>query len=184
MGAGYGDGVVPLGDCTYFWDKVTDDNTAAVESRDLAGWRAVFEQRLPAGSALPQAVTSWERLTPVDVRPFWAADQGGPGFALAGDAAGVVHPHSAQGANLALEDALGLGEALGSPSAGSPIPPTSLRRYARTRHLRRRRFVVQSLLAAAFMDGPGRFGRALRAGNFAASRSPAGWRALLQLAYR
>src|SRR5204862_3184017 len=75
LGPGYGDGVVPLGDGTYFWDRVTQENRAAVESRDLAGWRAVFDERMPPGSPLPGAITSWAQLTEVEVRPFWARRQ-------------------------------------------------------------------------------------------------------------
>jgi 2-polyprenyl-6-methoxyphenol hydroxylase-like FAD-dependent oxidoreductase len=181
LGPGYGDGVVPLGDGMYFWDRVTAENRAAVEAQDLAGWRRVYEGRLPPGSEIAAAVTSWEQLTLVHVRPFWAQDQAADGVALVGDAAGVVHPHSAQGANLALEDAVALGEALGDGAGGEPVPHRHLAAYERPRHRRRRRFVLQSLLAAGFMDAPSRAWRVVRVANLAGSRLGPGQRVLLRL---
>jgi 2-polyprenyl-6-methoxyphenol hydroxylase-like FAD-dependent oxidoreductase len=160
-GPGYADGVVPLRDGTYFWDCVTSQNQAAVEARDLAGWREAFERRLPPGSELPHAIESWEELTVVRVRPFWAQELVADGAVLAGDAAGTVHPHSAQGANLALEDAVALGEAL---------PRGALESYARSRGRRRRGFVLWSLLAALSMDAPNVAWRAVRRSGFAWNR--------------
>jgi 2-polyprenyl-6-methoxyphenol hydroxylase-like FAD-dependent oxidoreductase len=180
-GPGYGDGVVPLGDGTYFWDRVTSENRGAVESRDLGGWRQVYERRLPPESQVPGAVTSWEDLTLVHVRPFWTADQIADGAALAGDAAGVVHPHSAQGANLALEDAVALGEVLADHTGSEPVPRGALETYGRPRQRRRRRFVLQSLLAAGTMDAPNAAWRAVRSANFATSRVGPVRRALLRL---
>jgi 2-polyprenyl-6-methoxyphenol hydroxylase-like FAD-dependent oxidoreductase len=181
LGPGYGDGVVPLGDGTYLWDRVTGENRAAVDAQDLAGWRRVYERRLPPGSPVPKAVTSWEQLTVVHVRPFWALSQTAPGAALVGDAAGVVHPHSAQGANLALEDAVALGDVLGRHRGSDPVPLRLLAEYGRPRHRRRRRFVLQSLLAAGFMDAPSPLWRAVRAANLAASRFGPGRRLALRL---
>jgi 2-polyprenyl-6-methoxyphenol hydroxylase-like FAD-dependent oxidoreductase len=180
-GPGYGDGVVPLGDGTYFWDRVTQENRAAVESRDLGGWRQVYEGRLPPESEVPAAVASWEQLTLVRVRPFWAIDQIAEAAALAGDSAGVVHPHSAQGANLALEDAVALGEVLAGHTTTEPVPRGLLQAYGTPRRRRRRRFVLQSLLAAGTMDAPNAAWRAVRAANFAWSRVGPARRALLRL---
>jgi 2-polyprenyl-6-methoxyphenol hydroxylase-like FAD-dependent oxidoreductase len=180
LGPGYGDGVVPLGDGTYFWDRVTAENRSAVEAQDLAGWRRVYQERLPPGSEVPAAVTSWRQLTPVHVRPFWARDQIGDGMALVGDSAGVVHPHSAQGANLALEDAVALTEVLGKHSGREPVARRFLAEYRRRRQRRRRRFVLQSLLAAGFMDAPNPAWRAVRSVNLAASRVGPARRMLLR----
>ncbi len=180
-GPGYGDGVVPLGDGTYFWDRVTSENRAAVESRDLGSWRQVYERRLPPDSEVPAAVTSWEQLTLVHVRPFWAVDQIAEAVVLAGDAAGVVHPHSAQGANLALEDAMALGEVLVRHTRNEPVPRRLLEAYRRSRQRRRRRFVLQSLLAAGTMDAPNAAWRVVRAANFAWSRVGPARRTLLRL---
>jgi 2-polyprenyl-6-methoxyphenol hydroxylase-like FAD-dependent oxidoreductase len=181
LGPGYGDGVVPLGDGVYFWDRVTAENRSAVEARNLGEWRRVYAGRLPSGSEVPAAVSSWEQLTAVHVRPFWANGLVADGVALAGDAAGVVHPHSAQGANLALEDAVALGTALGSYAGRVPAPHRLLAAYGRPRQRRRRRFVLQSLLAAGFMDAPNYAWRAVRAANLAGSRFGPGRRALLRL---
>jgi 2-polyprenyl-6-methoxyphenol hydroxylase-like FAD-dependent oxidoreductase len=178
LGSGYGDGVVPLGDSTYFWDRVTVENCAAVEAQDLTSWRRVYEGRLPPGSELPSAVSSWEQLTLVCVRPFWAREQVADGMALVGDATGVVHPHSAQGANLALEDAVALGNVLGNWAGEKPVPHRVLAAYGRPR--RRRRLVLQSLLAAGFMDARGPGWRAVREVNLAVSRLGPGRRMLLR----
>lgn len=180
-GPGYGDGVVPLGDGTYFWDRVTPENRAVVESRDLGGWRQVYERRLPPESEVPAAVTSWDQLTRVHVRPFWAVNQIADAVALAGDAAGVVHPHSAQGANLALEDAVALGEVLAGHTTAESVPRRLLEAYAASRERRRRRFVLQSLFAAGTMDAPNVAWRVVRAANFAWSRVGPARRALLRL---
>jgi 2-polyprenyl-6-methoxyphenol hydroxylase-like FAD-dependent oxidoreductase len=181
LGPGYGDGVVPLGDGTYFWDRVTEENRRAVETRDLAQWRNVYARRLPPGSALPEAVTSWSQLTTVEVRPFWAMSQVADGAVLAGDAAGVVHPHSAQGANLALEDAVALGDALAGDSGPRPLTAEALAAYGRPRLRRRRRFVLQSVLAAAVMDAPNPFWRLVRMMNLLSSRTVTGQRVALRL---
>jgi 2-polyprenyl-6-methoxyphenol hydroxylase-like FAD-dependent oxidoreductase len=182
LGRGYGDGVVPLRDGTYFWDRVTPENRAAVEAQDVAGWRRVYEQRLPPGSELPAAVTAWEQLTVVDVRPFWVKQQVVDGMALAGDAAGVVHPHSAMGANLALEDAVALSNMLRSHAGDHPIPRRLLAAYGRPRQRRRRSHLLQSLLAAGLMDAPTPRWRAVRALNLACSRVGPARRAFLKLA--
>jgi 2-polyprenyl-6-methoxyphenol hydroxylase-like FAD-dependent oxidoreductase len=181
LGPGYGDGVVPLGDGIYFWDRVTAKNRSAVEAQDLAGWRQVYAGRLPPGSEVPAAVSSWEQLTTVNVRPFWAKDQVADGAALAGDAAGVVHSHSAQGANLALEDAVALGSVLSNHAGPEPVPHRLLAAYGRPRQRRRRRFVLQSLLAAGFMDAPNPAWRTVRAANLALSRVGPARRAFIRL---
>jgi 2-polyprenyl-6-methoxyphenol hydroxylase-like FAD-dependent oxidoreductase len=184
LGRGYGDGVVPLGDGVYFWDRVTAENRTAVEARDLEGWRRVYARRLPPGSEIPAAVTSWEHLTLVHVHPFWARRQVVDGAALAGDAAGVVHPHSAQGANLALEDAVALGEALDRHAGVEAVLTGALAAYERPRRRRRRRVVLQSLLAAGFMDAPNPAWRAIRAANLAGSRFGPGRRMLVRMVIR
>jgi 2-polyprenyl-6-methoxyphenol hydroxylase-like FAD-dependent oxidoreductase len=65
-------------------------------------------------------------------------DEWGKGrVTLLGDAAHPVLPHTAQGAALALEDAVALGLAL----AGRPDPAAALRKYERVRSRRTRRVV-------------------------------------------
>jgi 2-polyprenyl-6-methoxyphenol hydroxylase-like FAD-dependent oxidoreductase len=169
-GAGYGNGVCPLLDGTYFWDRLTDANRPAVAARDLMGWRATYERRVPCASEFLDALDTWEQLIRVEVRPFWAAVRTAPGAALVGDAAGAVHPHSAQGANLALEDAAALGDALASHIRSGAVAREPLSAYARARHAKLRRYVLWSLLAAGSIDGPSRFWRAARSGGFRCNR--------------
>ena len=165
-GNGYADGVCPLPDGTYFWDCVTDQNRRAVEAHDLDGWRETYERRVPRAGEFVGAIRSWSELWEVEVRPFWAARRVAPGAVLVGDAAGSVHPHTAQGANLALEDAADLGAALASHPR-SPHPPAELLRdFARARHRKLRRYVVWSLAAAASLDGPSTMWRVVRRQGF------------------
>jgi 2-polyprenyl-6-methoxyphenol hydroxylase-like FAD-dependent oxidoreductase len=168
-GPGYADGVVPLPDGTYFWDRVTRANREAVEARDVDGWRAEFAGRVAQGPELAAAVRSWDQLTVVNVRPFWAKRRIAEGVALAGDAAGAVHPHAAQGANLALEDAVALGEALGDASAGS-VPEGMLEPYGRERQRRLRRYVLWSIWSARSFDAPNPLWRPGRRIGFALNR--------------
>jgi salicylate hydroxylase len=165
-GPGYGNGVAPLLDGTYFWDRVTDANRPAVAARDLTGWRAIYEQRVPCAGEFLDELDAWERLTRVEVRPFWAAARTAPGAALVGEAAGVVHPHAAQGANLALEDAAALGDTLASHTRAGADPSEPLSAYARARQGKLRRYVLWSLLAAASIDAPSPLWRAVRWGGF------------------
>jgi 2-polyprenyl-6-methoxyphenol hydroxylase-like FAD-dependent oxidoreductase len=162
-GEGYADGVAPLPDGTYFWDCVDDANSTAVAAGDLAAWRATYERRVGGAGELLEPVERWEQLTVIGVRPFWAATRAAPGVALAGDAAGAVHPHSAQGANLALEDAVALGQAVAGDSRTSP---NGLSLYARARQRKLRRYVLWSLLAAGSLDGPSPVWRAVRRSGF------------------
>jgi len=134
-----------------------------VEAGDLAAWRATFERRVSSAGEFLDALQRWEQLTVIGVRPFWAATRAAPGAALAGDAAGAVHPHAAQGANLALEDAVALGEAVAGLS-GTLTRRLSL--YARARQRKLRRYVVWSLLAAGSLDGPSAAWRAVRRYGF------------------
>jgi 2-polyprenyl-6-methoxyphenol hydroxylase-like FAD-dependent oxidoreductase len=160
-GAGYANGVAPLCDGTYFWDCVTEANRRAVQARDLATWHATYRRRVPHAGQFVAAIDSWKQLTFVQVRPFWASERSAPGAALVGDAAGSVHPHSAQGANLALEDAAALGDALAGRAHRGDLQ-AALSRSARRRERKLRRYVLWSLLAAGSLDGPSRPWRALR----------------------
>jgi 2-polyprenyl-6-methoxyphenol hydroxylase-like FAD-dependent oxidoreductase len=166
-GPAYADGVVPLPDGTYFWDRVTAENRDAVTNRDPAGWGAVFSGRVAEGQRLAEAIKSWGQLTLVEVRPFWARSRTAAGAILIGDAAGAVHPHAAQGANLALEDAIALGEALGDVRADYP---DRLRRMAHRRERRLRQYVLWSLLAARTYDAPRAWMRPMRRASLAWNR--------------
>lgn len=182
-GPGYADGVVPLPDGTYFWDRVTRENREAVRARDVRAWREVFEGRVAGGPGLAAAVRSWDQLTVVEVRPFWAKRRIGEGVALAGDAAGAVHPHGAQGANLALEDSVALGHAVAEATSPGPVSRELLQPYSRQRHRRLRRFVLWSLISARSYDAPSPIWRPQRRIGFAVNRLGPVRRGLLRLTY-
>ena len=177
-GDGYADGVCPLADGTYFWDCVTDENRGAVAAGDLERWREAYERRVPDAWEFVDAVRDWSQLWEVEVRPFWARERTASGAVLVGDAAGSVHPHAAQGANLALEDAADLGAALATSSQNG-APAEALRRFARARHRKLRRYVLWSLVAAASLDGPNPVWRAVRRQSFRNTRIRPLRRALL-----
>jgi 2-polyprenyl-6-methoxyphenol hydroxylase-like FAD-dependent oxidoreductase len=178
-GPGYGNGVVPLGEHVYFWDHVTPENREAVERRDLAGWRAVYAERLPLGADIAAAIPSFEELSVLAGRTQWARARIAEGAALAGDAAATVHPHAGQGANLALEDAVALGEVLAAQDRG-PVTRHALEPYARARHRKGLLYVAWSLLAARSFDAPTPAWRAVRTLNSYWNRVPPVRRALLR----
>jgi 2-polyprenyl-6-methoxyphenol hydroxylase-like FAD-dependent oxidoreductase len=107
-------------------------------------------------------VGSWDELTVLTARPFRARTRIAPGAALIGDAAGTVHPHVGQGANLALEDAVALGEVL---LAGRPLAE-----YARPRERKLRRYIAFSRFSAGSLDAPNAAWRAVRRSGYLWSR--------------
>lgn len=161
-GTGYSDGVMPLGDGAYFYDSVTADNRAPVEAADLDGWRAVYATRVPYAAELTAPITSWEELSVFGARPSRAARRAAHGAALLGDAAAVVHPHSAQGANLALEDGVALGELLAKQEPTREIRFGDLAPYQRERGRKAARYVAWSRLAGWSFDGASAPARANR----------------------
>jgi 2-polyprenyl-6-methoxyphenol hydroxylase-like FAD-dependent oxidoreductase len=152
-GTGYADGVMPLGDHAYFYDSVTADNRAAVEAGDLDGWRAVYARRVPEALELTAGLASWDELSVFGAWPSRAASRAGDGAALLGDAAAVVHPHSAQGANLALEDGVALGELLAKQDPARELRLSDLVPYQRERGRKAMRYVAWSRLAGWTFDG-------------------------------
>ena len=176
-GDGYANGVCPLPDGTYFWDCITAENHPAVAGRDLDAWRVTYQRRVPCADEFVGGLHAWEQLTEVEVRPFWAETRAAPGALLLGDAAGTVHPHAAQGANLALEDAA---ELLDAVAADARTDSDLLRSYARARQRKLRRYVIWSLLAAGVLDGRNRLWRIARRQNFRSSQISLVRRAILK----
>src|SRR5215208_3835431 len=179
-GPGFGDGVVPVRAQALFWDHVTAQNRAAVEAQDLAQWRALYGRRVPGGLDITAAIASWDELTVFTVRTQLARRRTADGAALAGDAAATVHPHTAQGANLALEDAVALGELLSERRSREPVRRAELERYERSRHRKAFRYVFASPVAAGYIDAPNAGWRAMRAVGRYAARVPPLRRAALR----
>ena len=161
-GTGYADGVMPLGEAAYFYDSVTPNNRTAVEAKDLDGWRAVYATRVPYAAELTAGLASWEKLSVFGARPCRATRRVADGAALLGDAAAAVHPHSAQGANLALEDGVALGELLARLDPTRELRGSHLAPYQRERGQKAARYVAWSRLAGWTFDGATALARANR----------------------
>jgi 2-polyprenyl-6-methoxyphenol hydroxylase-like FAD-dependent oxidoreductase len=166
-GPGYADGVVPLGERAYFWDHVLADDRAAIEARDLELWRERYARRVPVGRELASALEDFDQLLLLEVRVQRARRRIAPGATLIGDAAGTVHPHSAQGANLSLEEAITLADALTQRQAGAgPVTEHELARWSRARGRRLGAFQAWSLWVAHTWDAPHRVWRVNRRVGF------------------
>jgi 2-polyprenyl-6-methoxyphenol hydroxylase-like FAD-dependent oxidoreductase len=179
-GAGYANGVMPLGDRAYFYDSVTPANQTAVEARDLDGWRAAYAARVPYAAELTGGLTSWDELTVLSARPGWASRRIADGAALLGDAAAIVHPHSAQGTNLALEDGVALGQLLAGLDPSTALRRAGLAPYQRPRGRKAARYVAWSRWAGATFDGATTPWRAVRWSGWQWQRVPPVRRALLR----
>jgi 2-polyprenyl-6-methoxyphenol hydroxylase-like FAD-dependent oxidoreductase len=174
-GRGWADGVIPMPGGSDFWDGVTAENADAVARRDFDAWRAVYRTRVPEADALLEGVSSLDDLRELTGRTQRAVPRALPsGVALAGDAAAAVHPHTGQGANLALVDGLALGSALARGGAAEVMA------YARERDRRMRVTVPMSLLTGYTFDGPNLAWRGVRAAGYAYSRIPPVHKAFLR----
>jgi 2-polyprenyl-6-methoxyphenol hydroxylase-like FAD-dependent oxidoreductase len=180
-GVGYANGVIPLGDRAYFYDSVTPANRRAVEAGDLDGWRAAYAARVPYAAELTAGLTRWEDLTVLAARPGRARRRIADGAALLGDAAAIVHPHSAQGTNLALEDGVALGELLARLDPSAALRRTDLEPYQRLHGRKAARYVAWSRWAGATFDGATTRWRVVRWYGWQWQRVPPVRRALLRL---
>ena len=181
-GRGYANGVIPMRDGLYFWDHVTEANAAAVEARDFAGWAEEYARRVPGGDAIAAQVGSFDRLAVLAGRTHRVKSRLSGRFVLAGDAAAAVHPHTGQGGNLALEDALALAQALRARAGGGGgALDGALAAYARARDAKARRYVPWSRFVGPSLDGANIFWRALRASGYAWNRVPPVRRELLRV---
>jgi 2-polyprenyl-6-methoxyphenol hydroxylase-like FAD-dependent oxidoreductase len=172
-GRGWANGVISMREGADFWDGITEENREAVERRDFDAWREVYRRRVPEADALLEGFSSLDQLPTLSGRTHRAVPRVMPGVVLAGDAAAAVHPHSGQGGNLALVDAVALGEAL---IGGRD---EDVEAYATARDRRMRLTVPFSLLTGYTYDGPNLAWRAVRAAGYGWSRVPPVRRALL-----
>ena len=177
LGPGYGNGVMRAAAGAYFWDHVDPAVRPAVEARDFTAWRALYTERVPCGRQVTAGLRSFDELTVLSGRLLLVGKRSVGGAVLVGDAAGAVHPHSGQGANLALEDAVALGDALHAVGGSAPVPARRLAGYSRAS--RRAKAVVRSAVAAKTLDAPNAAWRLVRLGTFEAGRLGPVRRALL-----
>ncbi len=166
-GKGWCDGVLPLGGRTYFFDHITDENRDAVERHDFEAWRAIYAQRVPEAMEIAAHLSSFDDVSFLSGRTHHTVPRALPGIALVGDAAAAVHPHSGQGANLALEDAVALGTAF---AEHGPRSTAALDGYARGRDAKLRRYVPWSILIGRTFDGPTPGWRAFRRASYLTTR--------------
>jgi 2-polyprenyl-6-methoxyphenol hydroxylase-like FAD-dependent oxidoreductase len=169
-GDGWCDGVVPLGDRSYFFDHVTGDNRDAVKRRDFEAWRAIYAGRFPQAARIAETLSSFDELALLTARTHVASPRRRPGTVLIGDAAAAVHPHNGQGANRALEDAWQLGRLL---AAHGPLAHARIDRWAKVRERASRSQVGWSILIARIFDGPNPAWRVVRAGGYVLAKVPA-----------
>lgn len=115
--------------------------------------------------ALIESIPDWRAWSLSDREPLTGARQMADGrVALLGDAAHPMLPYLAQGAGMAIEDAVALGGALGDDASDRPGGvPAALMRYAEARWQRNARVQARARRNAAIfhMTGPMRFGRDL-----------------------
>ena len=184
-GPGYADGVVPMSEHAYFWDHVFGENRAAVDARDLDGWRDVYARRVPVGRDVAAPLDRFDNLIRLDVRVRRSRRRSAAGAALIGDAAGTVHPHSARGANLALEEAVTLADVLAQRSAhAGHVTEDELAHWTRRRDRRLAGWQALSLWFAHSFDAPNAFWRATRATSFGWARVTPVHRRLFRLSAR
>jgi 2-polyprenyl-6-methoxyphenol hydroxylase-like FAD-dependent oxidoreductase len=167
-GRGYANGVIPMREGLYFWDHVTEANAAAVEARDFGAWAEEYARRVPGGEAIAAEIGSFEGLAVLEGRTHRVKSRVSGRFALAGDAAAAVHPHTGQGGNLALEDAVALADGL----RGGGSLDDALAAYAQARDAKARRYVPWSRFIGPALDGSNLLWRALRASGYVWARVP------------
>ena len=124
---------------------------------------------MPEGERIAGSLGSFDDVGFLSGRTHRSLPRSAPGCALVGDAAAAVHPHNGQGANLALEDALTLGELL---ARHGPASAEALAAYAKLRDAKARLQVPYSIFIGRIFDGPTTGWRALRSFGYLAARIP------------
>src|SRR5262249_23467601 len=135
LGDGVEIGLAKASRTAIYWYVSLVDEFAAVDADAILDRcaRGLDERALAIMRAAPPDSIRHDPLFMRDPLPRW----GDGNVTLLGDAAHPVLPHTAQGAALALEDAVALGLALGP--GGDPI--AALRRYEEVRAARTRRVI-------------------------------------------
>ncbi|MEJ7687826.1 MAG: FAD-dependent monooxygenase [Variovorax sp.] len=145
---------------------VLAESAAAGDARDwnrassLAALQAATGRCAPALQALIEAMPSWGAWTLHDRPPLTGPEQmAADRVGLVGDAAHPMLPYLAQGAGMAIEDAVALADALGG--AASPEVPAALTRYAAVRWERNARVQARARRNGEIFHatGPIRVGR-------------------------
>jgi 2-polyprenyl-6-methoxyphenol hydroxylase-like FAD-dependent oxidoreductase len=169
---GWHNGVVPTEDGCYFWDHVTPENRAPVEAGDLGTWKRHYEQRVPVGREIVAPLERWDELGVLTLRKVRARQRVVAGAALVGDAAGTVHPAVSQGANLALEDAVALGDVLARYRGSAPISRAALEEYVGVRDRKLRVYQAWSYFSAGCLDSPNQIWRLVGLAGLGLARIP------------
>lgn len=175
-GRNFANGVVPMREGVYFWDHVTPENEAAVDAGDFVAWAEEYARRVPGAEAMTDVIGSWDGLSVLAGRTHRVRSRVSGRMVLAGDAAAAVHPHTGQGGNLALEDAVALAAAL---TGGEPLE-RALAAYARERDRKARRYVPWSRFVGRALDGPSAPWRFVRGMGYVWNRVPPVRRALVR----
>jgi 2-polyprenyl-6-methoxyphenol hydroxylase-like FAD-dependent oxidoreductase len=118
----------------YVFYQLAAADVPALRRQGVDWLRARIRAIHPPAAPAADAVGSWADLSFSACHRVMADRWHAPGAALLGDAAHSVNPHTAQGRNLALVDALALADAV-TPAlrAGKAVPPTALAAYERAR---------------------------------------------------
>jgi 2-polyprenyl-6-methoxyphenol hydroxylase-like FAD-dependent oxidoreductase len=169
---GWHDGLLATRDGLHFWDHVAADNRDAIAARDLGAWMRAYVSRIPCGDEVLARLQSWDELLVASVRRMRAGARAVDGAALIGDAAGTVHPAVAQGANLAIEDGVALGEVLIAHPGRRPISAALLQEYAVPRTRKHLAYQAWSYFSAGCLDSPNSFWRFLGIGGLSLSALP------------
>ncbi|MEP6721837.1 MAG: FAD-dependent monooxygenase [Variovorax sp.] len=147
---------------------VAESATPAGDARDwdqassLAALQQATGRTGAALQALLEAMPAWRAWTLADRTPLSSADTMARGrVALVGDAAHPMLPYLAQGAGMAIEDAVALADALGS--GGPAEVPQAFRRYASARWQRNAQVQARARRNGEIFHatGPVRMGRDL-----------------------
>lgn len=123
-------GLFPISDRKlYFFYMLPGDDLAAAKKAGVKKLAERIGQIHPPALAAARTLKNWDDLTFFPCVRRMAARWYVPGAVLLGDAAHGVNPHTAQGQNLALEDALCLATAASAHLDKGRVPPAVLARY-------------------------------------------------------